>query len=428
MAQVIVNFRYIILYILLCFTLTGCSLSNNMDTSSPVVEEETDTLQRADSVSESSEELSKDSESPSDESHEVVVGTLTNRGSGAGNLGGDTESGTLEVHYLDIGQGDAILIKQGDAAMLIDAGNNSKGTQVWSYLLSQGVERLDYAIGTHPDADHVGGLDVVLYKLDCDMVFLPDCEKDTKTYEELMQTIDTRGQQAVVPGLGQMYSLGAAEFQILTDTKKDYGDNTNDFSIAIRLTFGNNAFLFTGDAETEAEQDMLESGLPLKADVYKAAHHGADTANTEDFLAAVAPGYCVISCGQDNTYGHPRAGFLNNLRSMGVNVFRTDEQGTIVAVSDGETITFNASPSTSWKAGEPQGSGDSTKKVSEQDNNGSDRGTSGNHYILNTNSKKFHLPNCKSVDQIADKNKRESDKSREELIQDGYEPCKNCNP
>lgn len=422
------SFYYIILYILLCFTLTGCSFSDDMDTTLPVAEEETDTLQRADSVSENSEESSEDSEGAPDESHEVVVGTLTNRGGGVGNLGGDTEGGTLEVHYLDIGQGDAILIKQGDAVMLIDAGNNSKGTQVWSYLLSQNVEKLDYAIGTHPDADHVGGLDVVLYKLDCDMVFLPECEKDTKTYEELIQTIDTRGQQAVVPELGQTYSLGAAEFQILTDTKKDYGDNTNNFSIAIRVTFGNNAFLFTGDAETEAEQDMLESGLSLRADVYKAAHHGADTANTEAFLAEVAPKYCVISCGQDNTYGHPRAGFLNNLRSMGVNVFRTDEQGTIVAVSDGENITFNASPSTSWKAGEPQGSGAAAKEVQEGNNSGTVSGTPNSHYILNINSKKFHLPDCKSAGQIADKNKRESDKSREELIQDGYEPCKNCNP
>lgn len=421
-------FYYIILYILLCFTLTGCSFSDDMDTTLPVAEEETDTLQRVDSVSENSEESLEASEGLPDESHEVVVGTLTNRGGGAGNLGGYTEGGTLEVHYLDIGQGDAILIKQGDAAMLIDAGNNSKGTQVWSYLLSQKVEKLDYVIGTHPDADHVGGLDVVLYKLDCDTVFLPNCEKDTKTYEELVQTIDARGQRAVVPELGQMYSLGAAEFQILTDTKKDYGDNTNDFSIAIRLTFGNNAFLFTGDAETEAEQDMLESGLLLKADVYKAAHHGADTANTEAFLAAVAPEYCVISCGQDNTYGHPRAGFLNTLRSMGVNVFRTDEQGTIVAVSDGENITFNASPSTSWKPGEPQGSGANSKEVPEENNSGTVSGTSNNHYILNTNSKKFHLPDCKSADQIADKNKRESNKSKEELIQDGYEPCKSCNP
>lgn len=420
-------FHYIILYILLCFTLTGCSFSDDMDTTLPVAEEETDTLQRVDSASENSEEASEDFENPPDESHEVVVGTLTNRGSGAGRLDGDTKGGTLEVHYLDIGQGDAVLIKQGDAAMLIDAGNNSKGTQVWSYLLSQKVEKLDYAIGTHPDADHIGGLDVVLYKLDCDTVFLPDCEKDTKTYEELIQTIDTRGQQIVVPESGQTYSLGEAQFQILTDTKKDYGDNTNNFSIAIRMTFGEHAFLFTGDAETEAEQDMMKSGLPLKADVYKAAHHGADTANTEAFLAAVAPEYCVISCGQDNTYGHPRAGFLNNLRSMGVNVFRTDEQGTIVAVSDGENITFNASPSASWKPGEPQGSGDTAKEVSEQDNN-PDGEASGNHYILNTNSKKFHLPDCKSVNQIADKNKRESDKSRDELIQGGYEPCKNCNP
>lgn len=414
------SFYYIILYILLCFGLTGCSFSHDKDTSSPEIEE-SDILQSSDS-------LSDDFEGLPDDFQDMVLGTLTNRGSGARRLGGNAEDGTLEVHYLDIGQGDAILIKQGNSAMLIDAGNNSKGTQVWSYLLSQKVERLDYAIGTHPDADHVGGLDVVLYKIDCDMVFLPECKKDTKTYEELLQTVGERGQQVAVPKLGQTYALGAAKFQILTDTKKNYGDNTNNFSLAIRVTFGNNTFLFTGDAETEAEQDMLESGLVLNADVYKAAHHGADTANTEAFLTAVAPEYCVISCGQDNTYGHPRAGFLNNLRSMGVKVFRTDEQGTIVAVSDGENITFNASPSTSWKAGEPQGSRSVLKTEEEQNNSNTGSGTLDIYYILNISSKKFHLLDCKSVNQIADKNKRESNKSREELIQDGYEPCKSCNP
>ncbi|MGN0152936.1 MAG: ComEC/Rec2 family competence protein [Lachnospiraceae bacterium] len=333
------------------------------------------------------------------------------------------ESGdTLEVHYMDIGQGDAILIRQGDSAMLIDAGNNDKGTTVWSYLLSQKVEDLDYAIGTHPDADHVGGLDVVLYKLDCETIFLPACENDTETYRELIQTIGQKNQKVTVPEQGAVYSLGKAKFQILTDTDKDYGENTNNFSIAIRLTYGDTSFLFTGDAEEEAERDMLASGLVLASDVYKAAHHGADTANTEDFLTAVNPVYCVISCGEDNAYGHPRAGFLNTIRTMGVKVFRTDEQGTIVAVSDGENITFNTSPSDSWKAGEPRGS---YVSIANENETGT---TTKDDYILNTNTKKFHRPDCSSVKKMADKNKQTSHKSREELIADGYEPCKNCNP
>ena len=355
----------------------------------------------------------------------------------AGNANTDnlelTDDDTLEVHYLDVGQGDAVLIKQGDSAMLIDAGNNDKGTTVWSYLLSQNIESLEYAIGTHPDADHIGGLDVVLYKTDCSTIFLPACENDTKTYEELIQTIGQRNQKVVVPKQGENYSLGKARFQILTDTDKNYGEETNDFSIAIRMVFGETSFLFTGDAGIEAEQDMLASGLTLSADVYKASHHGADTANSESFLTAVKPACCVISCGEGNSYGHPRAGFLNHMRSMGVNVFRTDEQGTIVATSNGKNITFNCSPSTTWQAGEPTGNskennGQDMESSEDLSDSQSNDGTSQESYILNTSSKKFHRANCKSVKQMSEKNKKESNQSREELIGQGFEPCKNCNP
>ena len=191
---------------------------------------------------------------------------------------------------------------------------------------------------------------------------------------------------------------------------------------------------------------MIASGLTIQSDVFKAAHHGADTANTEDFLTAVHPTYCVISCGEDNSYGHPRAGVLNQLRAMGVKVFRTDEQGTIVATSDGSTITWNASPSESWQAGEPTGSVEKSKDSENaatstldqqsgvsnakdstdglQSANDAEQGD----YILNANTKKFHRPTCASVKRMSDANKIVSTESREALIGQGYEPCKNCNP
>lgn len=333
----------------------------------------------------------------------------------------------LEVHYIDVGQGDSILIKQGEYSMLIDAGNNDKGTTVWSYLLSQNVDALDYAICTHPDADHIGGMDVVLYKLDCASVFMPACEHDTETYEELIRTIGQREQKVVVPEQGAYYSLGEAEFQVLTDTEKSYGDNNNNYSLAVRVTFGKTSFLFTGDAEKEAEQDMMDSGLLLESDVYKAAHHGANWANTYEFLTTVNPTYTVISCGEGNSYGHPRAEVLNNLRSMGVKVFRTDEQGSIVATSDGANITFNCSPSITWKAGEPVGSEEKdSKDVSEAVTGGNS--TSWWKYVLNTKSKKIHAPHCGSVEQMSEKNKEYTNQSKEELIEQGYEPCGNCEP
>ena len=412
----------IFLNLLLCLCLGGCGISRKTSSDASLVEQSSFTEQK---------ELTG-GESPSDYL-EFDESRLKKRGVGSQKDDSIGDGDTLEVHYIDIGQGDSVFIKQGEEAMLIDAGNNSKGTTVWSYLLNQNVEKLTYVIGTHPDADHIGGLDVIIYKFDCENIFMPARENDTKTYEEVINTVKAKSQNIKVPVQGEVYKLGKASFQILTDTGKDYGDNTNDYSIALRLTFGATSFLFTGDAEEAAEQDMLASGLPISSDVYKAAHHGADTANTEAFLQAVNPAYCVISCGKDNSYGHPRAGFLNNLRGMGVSVFRTDEQGTIMVVSDGENVRFNCSPSTSWKAGEPVGSGEGSTGAAAGENGISKGEADGNivtegQYVLNTSTRKFHRPDCSSIKKMADRNKRISDKTREELMKEGYEPCKNCNP
>ncbi len=412
-----------------CGCLVGCSMDGNVTT------QESTTMVTAEENSEAQDDGNVQENAIAGIETDEQIG---NYGSADANSLEDGD--TLEVHYIDVGQGDSILIRQGDQSMLIDAGNNNKGTTVWSYLLHQNVDHLTYAIGTHPDADHIGGMDVVLYKIDCDTVMLPACASDTKTYDELIQTIGQREQTVITPKQGQIYTLGKASFQILTDTDKDYGDNTNDYSLAFRLTFGDTSFLFTGDAEKAAEQDMIASGLTIQSDVFKAAHHGADTANTEDFLTAVHPTYCVISCGEGNSYGHPRAGVLNQLRAMGVKVFRTDEQGTIVATSDGSTITWNASPSESWQAGEPTGSakgsrpeGTGSVDTDNVDNNGvatdtSDGSAEQGDYILNANTKKFHRPTCASVKRMSETNKVVSTQSREALIEQGYEPCKNCNP
>lgn len=259
------------------------------------------------------------------------------------------DGSTLEVHYLDIGQGDCTLLVCDGHAMLIDAGDNDRGTQVQSYLESQNISTLDYVIGTHPDSDHIGGLDVIIYKFDCSMVMMPTYTKDTRTYDDVIQAMKSKNYSLTYPEVGKTYTLGAAAFTIVAPN--DTYNDANNNSIGILVTHGSNRFLLTGDAEEEAEQDMLNNGMDLKADVFKAAHHGSNTANTEAFLAKVDPTYVVISCGQDNSYGHPHAEVLNTLRAMGIQVFRTDEQGTVVATSDGSSITFNMSPSESWKSG-----------------------------------------------------------------------------
>lgn len=269
----------------------------------------------------------------------------------------DTE---LTVHYLDVGQGDCMLLACDGEYMLIDAGDNSKGTAVQNYLTKQGVKTLKYVIGTHPDADHVGGLDVILYKFDCETVMLPDVSKDTKTYRDVLDTMDGKGYKNTLPTAGAEFMLGSASCMLL-GPRISYEDANNN-SVVVLVTHGTNKFLFMGDAEAEAEEDILRGGGDVKADVIKVGHHGSRYSSSESFLQAVTPAYAVISCGEDNRYGHPHAETLNTLRAMGVEVFRSDEQGTVVAVSDGSKITWNSAPSDTWKAGEPTGGSDTADR------------------------------------------------------------------
>lgn len=194
---------------------------------------------------------------------------------------------------------------------------------------------------------------------------MPDVTSDTKTYDDVVQALKSKNQKAQAPKLGKTYSLGDAAFTIIAPVK-DYGDDTNDWSIGILLQYGKNRFLFTGDAAKQAEDDMIDTGEDLSADVYKASHHGSKTGSSDDFLDKVSPAYAVISCGEGNKYGHPSAQTLNNFRSRGIKTFRTDNQGTIVAYSDGSDITWNASPDTTWTPGEPKGSSSSWSTASKR--------------------------------------------------------------
>ncbi len=260
-------------------------------------------------------------------------------------------NGTFQVHYIDVGQGDATLITCNDKAMLIDAGENDQGTKIQNYLQKQGITKLDYVIGTHPDSDHIGGLDVVIYKFDCGTILLPDYQKDTKTYDDVINTMKNKNYSNTLPNVGDTYQLSDANFTIIAPNNYSYGDTTNNYSIGIILKYGDTSFLFTGDAENEAEEDIVANGIDISADVYQVGHHGSSSSSTELLLNAVNPEYAVISCEEDNKYGHPQAEVLNYFRERGTKVFRTDEQGTIVATSDGKNITFNCAPSDTWKSG-----------------------------------------------------------------------------
>lgn len=339
------------------------------------------------------------------------------------------ELSELTVHYIDIGQGDATLITCGDASMLIDAGDNDKGTAVQLYLQKQGISKLDYMIGTHPDSDHIGGMDVIITKFDCDTVMMPDYSKDTATYRDVIDAMTYKNYKNTLPVVGDTYQLGSATFTVIAPNKS-YSDPNNS-SIGIILTHGDKRFLFTGDAETEAEADIIANGIDIRCDVYHVGHHGSNTSSSIGLLDAARPEYAVISCGEGNSYGHPRAETLINLRERNIKVYRTDEQGTIIAKSDGENITFGESPSTSWIAGEPTGGSDNNQSSEQQTTiaetvpQEQEIQSVGTSYVLNTKSKKFHVPTCGS---LPTNNRKDTDLSREEIIAQGYQPCKRCNP
>ncbi|MCI8512094.1 MAG: MBL fold metallo-hydrolase [Lachnospiraceae bacterium] len=331
----------------------------------------------------------------------------------------------MEVHFIDVGQGDTTLITCGGHAMLIDAGDETKGTAIQNYLQKQQIKELDYLILTHPDADHIGGAPVIITKFKINQVFLSDYERDNTTYQKLIQALDYKRQKPVTPEMGSQYSLGTAVITILAPGK-EY-DNPNDSSVAFIIQNGNTRFLFTGDAGEAAETDILNQGIDISADVYKAGHHGSKYSTSEEFFKAVSPSFAVISCGKNNSYGHPHAETFNKLRAGGVKVYRTDEEGTIVAISDGTDITFNVPPSESWKAGEPTGSS-GTQQIQNKENEASDLTAENTTYVLNRNTKKFHKPDCSSVETIKDANRTDTTQSRDAILESGYVPCKRCNP
>ena len=264
------------------------------------------------------------------------------------------EASHMEVHFIDVGQGDASLIKCEDEAMLIDTGEASEEEALKGYLHNQGIEKLDYLVLTHPDSDHIGGAASLIEEFYIETVFMSDFEKDNQTYRSLIQTLDDKQLAWSTPEVGSSFMLGSARITVLAPNR-EYSD-PNNASVALRVENGNNSFLFTGDAEEEAEEDILANGFSVQADVYKAGHHGSRTASGEGFVDAVSPSFAVISCGEDNSYGHPHAEPMNTFRARGMKVFRTDEQGSIIAFSDGSEITWNCAPSETWKAGEPVGS------------------------------------------------------------------------
>lgn len=253
---------------------------------------------------------------------------------------GPADGGELTVSYLDVGQGDATLISKGNFHMLIDAGNNHMGETVVSELEKRGVKKLDVLVGTHPDSDHIGGLDDVLKTIPADTVYMPSQQKETKTYKEVLTALNKAGKKAEMPEIGKTYTYDSNVVVRFLSPAKEYSDS-NDNSLVIQLAYGKNRFLFMGDAEEPAEEDILNRKYDLECDVLKLGHHGSYTATSPAFLREANPTYGIISCGKDNSYGHPHAETLARLEDEDVQVYRTDTMGTVTARSDGENVTIS---------------------------------------------------------------------------------------
>ncbi len=261
------------------------------------------------------------------------------------NPGGDSiavgEGEYVELHIIDVGQGDSILVATSGGYMLIDAGPGSAEDDLKDYLVSYGVSELEYAVFTHPHEDHIGGADMIMTDFTVSNVILPDCEASSQTYKRMTDAIEDSGANVIVALTGSEYTLGSMTATVLAPISAKYS-NTNNYSIVMKLEFGDTSFMLTGDAEVLSEEEIMAqfSADFLKCDLLKVGHHGSDTSTSLEFLRAVAPSLAAISCGAGNSYGHPHGALLSRLADASAEIFRTDEAGSIVFVSDGKKVAL----------------------------------------------------------------------------------------
>ena len=346
-----------------------------------------------------------------------------------------TTPSTFTLTHLEVGQGDAAFISCDGHYMLIDGGDTGCSNQMYSYLKRNGISYLDIVVASHA---HVGGLSGALNYAKAGLVLCPVTEYDTDAFRDFARYAGKNGPGITVPKKGDTYALGSATITVL-------GLNAgvgNDSSIILSVTYQDRVFLFTGDAEREAEQAVLADCPELLAAYgLKVGHHGSADATTYPFLREIMPEIAVISCGAGNPYGHPTDNTLSRLRDAEVTVYRTDLHGDITIAFDGSewsvTTQKPASEEDIFTPGEDfnfvPDTGDSSDDVTRGD--GGDNGnedsesTAGMDYIANKNTKKFHYPGCNSVKKMKESNKKFFyDVTRDYMIEQGYDPCGNCDP
>ena len=244
----------------------------------------------------------------------------------------------FEVHFIDVGQGDSELIICDGEAMLIDGGPSKSSDVVYTYLKKHNITELKYMIATHTDEDHIGGLSGALNFANVKEAFCSEKESDTKAWKSFVKYLDKEGAPLNIPENGMSVKLGIADVTMYLP--ENTGEHDDNWSIVTRVTYGENSFLFTGDCTGDEEKALMNSDAKLSADVLKVAHHGSKSSSGQKFLKAVSPTYAIISCGKNNSYGHPHEETLERLEKAGALVYRTDERGDIIISSDGKQLSL----------------------------------------------------------------------------------------
>ena len=250
--------------------------------------------------------------------------------------------GLMKVSFIDVGQGDSILVQLPDGQnLLVDAGTRDTGIKVIKYLKKAGIKKIDYLVATHPHEDHIGGMAAVIRAFDVGGIYMPKTSHTTKTYIELLETIQSKGLKITAAEAGiKIVETAELSVLVLAPNSAAYED-LNNYSAVIKLTYGKLGFLLTGDALTQSEKEMLAKGTDLKAAVLKVGHHGSYSSTSQGFLDAVNPKYAVISVGAENDYGYPHDAALRRL--SGIQLYRTDLDGNVVFTTDGTGLQVSAS-------------------------------------------------------------------------------------
>ena len=272
---------------------------------------------------------------------DAIFGGLTD------NPSAPVSGGEVQFHFIDVGQGDAILVTTKSGNMLIDTSESGEREALVAYLDAAKIKDFKYVVFTHTDADHIGSADYIIQNYNVENVLLPDYVGTTKTYERMIDAIEEKSVNLILIGesedcehSGYTFRLGSLQNTVIAPVV-DY-DDPNEMSIVIKAEYGDTSIMLTGDAEKGSEADILEKwkAESLKCDVLKVGHHGSDTSSTEEFLDAVSPKIAIISCGEGNKYGHPHDVVMERLAARGITVYRTDTDGSIVLKTDGKTFTY----------------------------------------------------------------------------------------